>query len=343
MGTVCARKGYGVIDNSIPGPQHGFVSGNDYLLLPAYSKPWVVRGVVPAGGAVNIYGKPKLGKSYCALGLALAVANDHVTSWMGFPVEHHGKVAYFQIDTPRNSWQERLKKIQATEPHLSLDNLFIADKGKIPSPFDITNPGHRDWLRDQLKALNPVLVIIDVMREVHAVDENDSTAMKKVAVQLFEATTPYATILVSHARKDQPLMGEDLMSDNRGSNYLAGRMDVVAKLTRKEFHVQGRDTEFTTLPVMQRKQDGMVVFDLPPGENQDKSGARTKALNDLLRATRGMKLPERARLIAPVVGMSPDATRKMIQAFLKDHPGYDDIQALTTFEDTLTDDTDDTD
>lgn len=311
------------------------MSGDDYLLLPSAAHPWIIRHVVPAEGAVNIYGKPKLGKSFCALGLALAVANPHVQSWLGFPIDVHGKVAYFQIDTPRATWQQRLRKIKSAEPKLSFADLHIADKSSIPSPFDITNPSHRDWLHEQLAALKPVLVIIDVMREVHSHDENDSNAMKRVATQLFEATTGYATIIVSHARKDQALVGEDLMSDNRGSGYLAGRMDVVAKLTSKQFIIQGRDTELTVLPITQRKQDGMVVFELPPGGNEDKTGARTKALTELLRATRGMALAARARLIAPVANISPDTARKMIASFLKANPGYDEVEGLQEFADDI--------
>jgi RecA-family ATPase len=317
-----------VVDNSVPNESHGFVRGDDYLLLPGYGKPWIVRHVIPSGGAVNIYGKPKLGKSFCALGLALAVANEHVKGYLGFPIEQHGKVAYFQIDTPRNSWQERLKKILTTDPKLSLTNLYIADKAKIPLPFNITNPEHKHWLKSQLQAIDPVLVVIDVIREIHPFDENDSTPMQKVSSNLFDATDGYATLIVSHARKDQPLMSEDLMSDNRGSNYMAGRMDVVAKLTKKELHIQGRDTEYTKLPVRQRSSDGMVTLEWNDAKKDE-------IFNELLRSTRGMKLMERARIIAPNINKSPDTTRKAIEEFLKKHPDYDKVEGLMDFDDDM--------
>lgn len=309
------------VDNSIPNPtKHMFVRGDEYLLLPAYSKPWVVKHVVPSGGALNLYGKPKAGKSFAALGLALAIADPACDEWMGFPVEEHGRVAYFQIDTPRNSWQERIKRILKKNPQseAALKNLYVADKSQIPTPFDITNLAHRDWLRDAITLLDPLVVIIDVIREVHAFDENDATPMKKVMSQLMVATEGYATIIISHSRKEQPLMNDDLMSDNRGSNYMAGRMDVVAKLTQKELHIQGRDTEYTKLPVRQRKGDGMVVMNL-----SEDAEVRMQQLQEVLKATKGMSLTERSALLAKTWGCSENTAKSRIWRFLEKNPTFD--------------------
>ena len=303
-------------DNSIPTPgKHLFVRGDEYLLLPASAKPWVVKGLIPSEGAVNIYGKPKAGKSYAALGLALAVANESVTEWLGFPVEQHGKVAYFQIDTPRNSWQERLRRVVEKDPSIDLKNLYIADKRLIPTPFNITNPAHREWLAEAIRAINPVLVVIDVIREVHSFDENDATPMQRVCSQLLGATEGFATILISHSRKDQPLQGEDLMSDNRGSNYMAGRMDVVMKLTQRELHLQGRDTEYTKLPVKQRKTDGMLVLNM----SEDKK-VQTLQMIEMLKGTKGMTIHARAKVLASAWGCPFEAARSRIRDFLKLHP-----------------------
>jgi hypothetical protein len=281
----------------------------------------VVKFVVPSGGALNLYGKPKAGKSFAALGLALAIASPEVDEWLGFPIEAHGKVLYFQIDTPRNSWQERLKKVLKAQPNFTpgVENLYIADRSKIPSPFDITNLAHRDWLRDAIKQLDPLVVIVDVIREMHAFDENDATPMKRVMSQLMVATEGYATVVLSHSRKEQPLMNDDLMSDNRGSNYMAGRMDVVAKLTGKELHIQGRDTVFTKLPVKQRGADGMVVLNM-----SEEAKAQKDQMKHVLRATKGMTEYARAKMLAAAWDCNFETARSRVRSFLERFPKYDE-------------------
>ena len=239
-----------------------------YLQLPKAPYPWVVERLIPVGGLVNVFGKPKTGKSFFALGLAQAIVNGDA-DWQGYPIQQHGPVAYLQIDTPREEWHSRLSKL-----HFQLQRnrtLWMADMWQVPEfPFNILNPQRTEvrWLKESLASIQPVLTIIDTLREAHGGDENDSTTMRNVLAELVGACRPSAILLLSHARKDSILTAngeEDLMDQGRGSSYVAGRMDVVIKLTPKRMVFKGRATGQTIETIMQDPNTGLIVVE--PGPN----------------------------------------------------------------------------
>jgi RecA-family ATPase len=215
--------------------------------MPRPNHTWIVHNLLPASGLLNIYGPPKGGKSYAALQLAYAVAGVD-EDWFGFDIEQHGPVLYLQLDTPRSLWQARLFDDFLTSAGLDGSRVHIADRDIAPFPFDIlrADSGGR-WLTDTCKTLAPVVVIIDTLRECSQANENDSGEMKNVINGLVATIAPAACVLVSHSKKDNmtiPAAERDqLMHDNRGSSYVAGRMDGVIKITEKSFHFQSRTCE----------------------------------------------------------------------------------------------------
>ena len=228
----------------------------------------MVERLIPVGGLVNVFGKPKTGTSFFALGLAQAIINGD-TDWQGYPIQQHGPVAYLQIDTPREEWHSRLSHLNfQPQGHRTL---WMADMWQVPEfPFNILNPQRTEvrWLKESLEQIKPVLTIIDTLREVHGGDENDSTTMRNVLAELVGACRPSAILLLSHARKDSILTTsgeEDLMDQGRGSSYVAGRMDVVIKLTPKRMVFKGRATGQTVETIMQDPNTGLIVVE--PGPN----------------------------------------------------------------------------
>lgn len=201
---------------------------------------WVIKDLVPVSGLTNIFGKPKAGKSWGALGMALAIAN-HEPEWLGFAVQKHGPVAYLQIDTPRGEWASRVRALAALGHNFS--HVFMADMLMIPSfPFNILDGEQMKALKESLAIVQPVVVFIDTLREAHPLNENDSTDMRNVVSQLVAACRPAAIVLISHTRKDTMFTavgGDDLMNDARGSSYIAGRMDAIMKFTTDGKHCTG--------------------------------------------------------------------------------------------------------
>jgi RecA-family ATPase len=232
-----------------------FVPASAYLDLPREPQPWVVDKLIPVGGLVNVFGKPKSGKSFLMLGVIEAIAN-RLPEWEGFAIKKHGAIAYLQVDTPREEWAARVTRMSWTSPEAA-DNIWIADMWQVPEfPFNILNPQGTEmqWLRDNLAKIQPVLVVIDTLREIHGGDENDSTVMRNVIANLVAACRPAAIVLVSHSRKDSVMtsMGEDdLMDQQRGSSYVSGRMDVIIKVSPKRLTFKGRATGQQQYPISQ--------------------------------------------------------------------------------------------
>lgn len=261
-------------------PSTFFVPAESYLALPKAPMPWVVDKLIPVGGLINIFGKPKTGKSFLALSLAQAIVEGR-PDWCGYEILMPGPVAYLQIDTPREEWSIRLGKLKLGNGGGS--KLWIADMWQVPEfPFNILNPAQTEltWLKQSIAAINPVLTIIDTLREVHGGDENDSTTMRNVIAHLTEACQhtgsggpPSAILLLSHSRKDSMLTAsgdDDMMDQGRGSSYVAGRMDVVMKLTQKRLMFKGRATGQTVESVIQDPQTGLIFIEPETDDTQHK-------------------------------------------------------------------------
>lgn len=278
------------------------VKGDAYLALPRSVETWLIEPILPTGGVLLLYGDPKVGKSYAALQLAGAIATQ--TDWLGFPVRTKGPVVYIQLDTPRSLWAERL--IQLREAGWQSDSLFFADRETLAYfPFDILDPAHSTYLSLHLKDINPVAVVVDTLRESHRGEENDSTSMQAVVSSLVAATQPAALILVSHSRKSIGDYNPDLMNDNRGSNYVVGRMDTILRFSKKSIHFNGRAIEEGSIK-MKREDSGLWV---PDQENSQLNNLIEQILLDpTLTSTLS-----RARALSERTGKGEEACRSLLR------------------------------
>ena len=230
-----------------------FVSGDEYLALPSQAQTWVIEPLIPAGGLVNIYGKPKEAKkTWMGLNMALAVSNGWETLMGRFPVRTWGPVVYLQVDTPRPLWRPRLELYRKQGHDISM--IYLADPELVPFPMDLLDEesNHTQVLVDMIQQTfgntPPVVVFIDTLREVHGGDEDKSTVMRNVVARLRKAFAGSAIVLISHSRKGSggdfnssaETSDDTLMDENRGSGYVAGRMDTIIRLTPKYMSYQGR-------------------------------------------------------------------------------------------------------
>lgn len=234
-----------------------FIFGSAYLKLPRDPQPWIIQDLVPLQGLINVYAQPKIGKSFFALGVAEAIANDKVNSFLGYPVRKHGKVLYFQIDTPRSFWADRIEGIVGTNRY-DISNIGFADRLMAPRGFNILDDVSKLWLMENVEAVDPILVILDTLRELHSGDENDATAMKNVVTAVVECIPNAAVMFISHSRKSFQNMDESITEGARGSGYIAGRMDSIIKMTQRQVAVQSRAGS-DEIEISQDPDCGMIV------------------------------------------------------------------------------------
>ena len=287
--------------SSIAAQNPHIVSGPDYLLLPRSPQTWLIEPLLPIGGSLLLYGDAKVGKSFAALQLASAIATGN--EWLGFSIPKCSSCCYIQLDTPRSLWASRVATLDAGG--LPISQLWFADRETLNAwPFDILDDSHQVLLAESLSTLNPSCVIIDTIREAHSGDENESTAMQQVIARLSAAVKPAALILISHSRKSNPEHGYDLMNDNRGSNYIVGRMDAIVRMSHTTIRVSGRAIDEQSIPI-ERMDNGLWKLAFDPLESQATS---------LITSSPGMPVREMARILHTMV---PAKSEVACRAYLR--------------------------
>lgn len=290
-----------------------FYQLDEYLALDREPQPWVIHSLVPVGGLVNVFGKPKTGKSFIVLDWCKAVAQG-AGSWFGYQIQKSGPVAYLQVDTPREEWARRLEHVRKECARDGIP-LWIADMWLVPNfPVNVLEKDDPTilWLRAELERIQPVMIVIDTLREVHGGDEDNSTVMRNVISALVGACRPSAIVIVSHARKDQAAFqdtgGDDMMDQARGSSYVAGRMDVIVKVSPKRMMFKGRATGQVTEVIQQDKETGWISL------VRDEDGS-DKAIEDIWRSKPGLSLHAMAEILAKKMGYSVSTGERRMRAW----------------------------
>ena len=157
---------------------------------------WVVPGMVPEGVAL-LAGKPKLGKSWLAMGLCVAVASGGVA--FGNVRVEKGSALYLALEDNERRLQFRLKKILArTEVpdglHYSVECPRL-DEGGVEAV--------EGWLRSRPDAR---LVVIDTLAKIRPRQRRGANAYQE-DYEALEALLPLAArhnvavLVVHHLRK----------------------------------------------------------------------------------------------------------------------------------------------
>lgn len=301
-----------------------FVTLNEYCELPSDPAKWIVKKLIPVGGMVNLYAKPKVGKSFLMLSIIEALIEQR-PSWEGFDICKYGPVAYLQIDTPREEWKDRISKMQQRLKDRGVgDSFWLADMWNIPNfPFNILNPDGTEltWLKGEMDRIKPILVVIDTLREVHSGDENDNTVMRNVVASLIKACrgevgSPTAIVLISHQRKDgiQAQEGnDDMMDQNRGASYISGKMDMILRLTRKRLTYKGRAVGYEFVEIEQNPETQLIHV---KGWKGDEDGW-LKELDRISDSNPGISKNDFADKVAQFLGVSRSTGHRRIDEWIE--------------------------
>ncbi len=206
---------------------------------------WAVAGIVPEGASM-LAGRPKLGKSWLALNLAVAVASGG--QFLDVPVEQ-GPVLYLALEDGQRRIQGRL--------HRLLDPCGAAWPSHLHFTwtFPVLDADGLKLLAAEIKHVRPRLLIVDTLGRVRPVPLGSNAYQDDYRVvgslQQLALNARLAIVLVAHTRKrrDGDAEPADPLDEVNGTTGVTGAADVVLVLSRKrhgnegKLFLTGRDVE----------------------------------------------------------------------------------------------------
>lgn len=201
----------------------------DFVRLEGLKREYIIPNMLPQVGRIALCGVAKHGKSFLALQLAMSVSQGR--PFLGFAVTHPGPVLYLQFDTPAELWQERVASLEAAGMLVDPDDghgLYVIHPSTQPRSVNILSGHDARAIYDMIMSTLPVLVVVDVLRSVHRLSENESEHMQQVVGHLTTVCANRAMLLVHHTGKpstDPKAVRRSPSTAGRGSSYLGGEMD----------------------------------------------------------------------------------------------------------------------
>jgi hypothetical protein len=278
------------------------------LLAEEFPEPsWAVPGIV-AEGLNLLVGAPKLGKSWFALNIGVAIAAGGLA--LGSLDVDQGDVLYLALEDPPRRMQDRLRKVlgdSSPSPRLTIavqcEPLSSGGLSRVDS-----------WLREHPAAR---LVIVDVYARIRGqVDVRaDRYAADYLAMARFKALADehrVAILLVHHTRKQDATDFVDMAS---GTSGLTGAADTILLLNRSRnscqavLKVTGRDVQEAEYALELDVSAGKwTMLDAPAGE-VGLSDARQQILAVLREADAALTPKEIARRS----GVTYDVVRRLVR------------------------------
>ena len=202
---------------------------------------FILPGLVPEG-ATLLVSRPKLGKSWLVLDVAIAIAAERFTLGELKPLP--GDVLYLSLEDGRRRMQSRITKLLPTFTTTWPPRLTLATEWSRASQGGLSDI--EEWIR---ASTMPRLVIVDTLAQfrnvangnpqVYAEDYAAISGLQKLASQ-----HNIGMLIVHHDRKSE---ADDVFDTVSGSLGLTGAADTILIMKRQAgavtLHVRGRDIE----------------------------------------------------------------------------------------------------
>jgi len=276
----------------------------DVLCKKHFPEPrWAIPGIVPEGTTL-LCGKPKMGKSWMALGWGIAVASGG-NALGSIPVEQ-GDVLYLSLEDNQRRLKSRISKI--------LPDGDIPPRLHLTTEWPKVGEGCRGyigaWLEVKPKAR---LVVIDTLKKIRTNRGNrdlyDADYDIGSSLQELSHKHKVAFLIVHHLRKADAI--DDPMDMISGSTGLTGSVDgslVLARSRGEEdavLHISGRDIE-DDAPLSLKFDQATALWE----KVGIASPGMTPERQQIMRILRDMDKPLTARQVAGFTDKSYDTIRK---------------------------------
>jgi hypothetical protein len=287
------------------------VNAYDIYIKDLPPTKWYVGNILHEGAAL-LCGDPKVGKSFFALQIALAVAGNEDIVCGSLRVGQHGRVLYLALDDgSEKRIHDRLR--QLTDEADGVKNLDFVYQRNLPS----LSQGLDELLDRYLGEKSYVLVILDTFgavlegnsaKNVYRLEYQEGIRLQKLAQK-----HGICLLILHHTNKGETM---DPVRKASGSHGLTGAVDSVLLLTRQEISARPRDGE-ESIRHLQRLDNGSwqvnalaTLSETPALALNPQREAVKKLLTDS---------PKSRADIAAELRLSADTARKRLQRMEEDH------------------------
>jgi len=240
---------------------------------------WLADGLIAAGSATLLTGREKSGKGLLCVDLACSVAAN--IPWAGRAVIG-GPVVYLALEESIRTLRDRFFKW--TEGRTDIPLYVISADGSTDDSFAVEDPERIEDLINVIRMIDPVLVIIDTLRESHSGREDSSDDMaprlrplRQIAHQLD------VTLIVTHHQSK-------MAGASRGSTAIRASFDDEIAFTRTDeesdttiagrLRVEGRNVAKQTVYVNFNAESARWEVNNMPEEQDASLGGRIRQLLD---------------------------------------------------------------
>ena len=228
----------------------------DYLADERPALDFLVPSLIPSQGAIGLVGPPKAGKSYLAVQLANAVALGGL--FMNKRCKK-GPVLYWYVDSDEPLFHARLLSLKNEHDLIFSNHLHFPHPHDLPYPFDVMTTGCSKLLKEAIKQVEPVLVVIDVLAKCHRLKENEETSFKLLFNTFAPIFAGRAVLYLHHTHKFKVDEEPSPSQAGRGSSFMPGELSANWLLTKKTLSIESRFSEDLQLKV-HRQEDGLFAF-----------------------------------------------------------------------------------
>ncbi len=227
-------------------PPLQLLTAHDILTTDWPEPVWAIPNLLPVGLTI-LAGRPKVGKSWLALQIALAVASGgHALSQ---PVEQ-GPVLYLALEDPPRRLKERMLK-QGWSSDLPADFMCL---GEFEKQIGDLGNGGGERLARQIELRGYRFVVIDTLSRAVSGDQNDVAVMTRALAPIQATAHDHncPVMMPDHHRKITGA-GPDAITDILGSTAKGAMADTIWGLYRErgkvgaKLLITGRDVEEQTL------------------------------------------------------------------------------------------------
>ena len=232
---------------------------------------FILPGIVPEGAALLV-SRPKLGKSWLVLDLALATAGERFT--LGELKPSPGAVLYLALEDGRRRLQRRITRLLPTFSETWPPKLTIATEWPRADQGGVADI--ESWITS---TESPRLVIVDTLAQFRKVSSGKAQIYQDnygaiSDLQKLASRYNIAVVVVHHDRKSE---AEDVFDTVSGSLGLTGAADTILIMKRQAgtvtLHVRGRDIEETERPCNSIRIAANGASSAPPPKSTDRRSA----------------------------------------------------------------------